>query len=114
MRKTFLYQEVQNEIKEEDILYQDLRNRSEFTDVLYVYEYNKDTDKYEYADQYNKKYRSVKRKESPKYHQEFDEFHTGKRHYKEFIESMKELIEENKKEDEIIGSIPIPDMPSVS
>lgn len=105
LKKPYLFKRMSNKVLKGDILYKKMFDNSQYTDVIYVYEFDKTDNKYKENDLYSTKYRSLERKltntKTNKY--------SGVREFKAFIEELKNKKNSNSKEEEAIGTIPIPD-----
>ena len=109
MRKPYIFRKVANKVRHTDIVYQKISDRTSYTDLLFVYEYNKESDTYEYSEKYNAKFRSLVRKEDPRFVPEDVGRFNGMRDYKEFIKSVIIQSENIQAEEDIIGFPDIPD-----
>ena len=109
MRKPYIFRKVANKVRHTDIVYQKISDRTSYTDLLFVYEYNKESDTYEYSEKYNSKFRSLVRKEDPRFVPEDVGRFNGMRDYKEFIKSVIIQSENIQAEEDIIGFPDIPD-----
>lgn len=101
--------EVDNEVKITDKLFVDRRKRSCYTDVICIYE-NDSEGNFVKSEILNKKYRSTNKIKDPNITPQFNEYYTGKRHYKEFIDFLISKKEQEKLENDIIGNIQTPDL----
>lgn len=107
LKKPYLFKRMNNKVEPGDILYRKLLDNTQYTDVVSVYEFNKSTNKFEHNPYYTDKYRSINY--SYKLDKEYTKKYSGLRSFKEFINNVKDRKNNEIQEDNVIGSIPIPD-----
>lgn len=110
LKKPYILRKVANKVTNKDLLFQDLKHRTTFTDVIAIYEATNNSQEYKYSEELNTTYRSLNRRENDKFSNIGNSIYSGKRNYSAFIEELKQRSEDDKVEQSLIGSIPIPDL----
>lgn len=107
LKKPYLLRRVNNKVSKEDLLLRKMYDNTFYTDAIHIYKHNKTTDKFDHVPEHTDKYRSLIKKNPPKYTQDDLLKYSGQRTFTKFIDRIKQERKEKEDEENFIGTIPV-------